>query len=97
MNRQERRKLARQQEVKAEYFRELQAHQAEVTEDVAMLHMMAYALALHEIGFGDKIIENTITTANRILSSLDGDKVTFWTLADELKAKTGIEIEWRVS
>lgn len=95
MNRQERRRLAKIQETKAEYFKELQEQQSKVREDISMIHMIAYALALHDLGYGDTIIEKAILKANDILSSLDGETVTFWTLADELKRKTGIEIMWK--
>ena len=88
MNRQERRRLAKIQETKAEYFKELQEQQSKVRKDISMIHMIAYALALHDLGYGDTIIEKVILKANDILSSLDGETVTFWTLADELKRKT---------
>ena len=94
MNRQQRRQLAKKKEVEAKFFRELRMEQGKIHEDVSMVHMIAYALALHDLGFGDVITDKVIQAANGYLSSLDGETVTMWTLADELERKTGIEIVW---
>jgi len=96
MNRQQRRALAKRNEVEAKYSRELEKRESVKDEVRIECYMVGVALAFHEIYGDDRDDEIVplIGELNRQICRIHEDNVSLTSLINELKAKTGIEFVW---
>jgi len=96
MNRQQRRLYAREQQVKAEVWRELERRQDIMNDARTQCYMVGVALAVHELygPNGDDKIVPFVQEVNRQMGRMHTENLTFDQLKDELYRKTGVVFCW---
>ncbi len=99
MNRQQRRLQAREatrrRDFEARYSREIKERQQKIDDRVIESYMVCIALALTNLyRWKGRGIGRVISEFNRLICSIDGDRVTFESLERDLYQKTGIKFEW---
>ena len=97
--RQERRRQARQREkeraFEQKYGKEIEERQERVDDRTVELYTTCIGLAIYdEYGYMPNRIHRIVTAfCNRLMSLMEPD-VTYFTLQQELKEKTGVEFVW---
>jgi len=95
MNRQERRRLAKQQAFEAKYEREIKERQNRIDDRTVELYTTCIGLAVYDCyGYRPTVAGRIITAfCNRLMTIDEGRTLTDF--KQELKEKTGIELEWK--
>lgn len=99
-SRQERRLRAReaqkQQEFDYRYGRQVRDRQNRIDDRLVELYTVCMGLAITDLyGYMPKRINRIVTQFCNRLMSLNDDGVSYATLRDELKQKTGVEFVWK--
>lgn len=95
MNRQERRRLAKQQAFEAKYEKEIKERQNRIDDRTVELYTTCIGLAVYDCyGYRPTVAGRIITAfCNRLMTIGEGRTLTDF--KQELKEKTGIELEWK--
>lgn len=95
MNRQERRRLAKQQAFEAKYEKEIKERQNRIDDRTVELYTTCIGLAVYDCyGYRPTVAGRIITAfCNRLMTIDEGRTLTDF--KQELKEKTGIELEWK--
>lgn len=96
MNRQQRRLAARRAEqeraFEEKYAKQIERNQRRIDDHFIKLYVICIGLALYDLyGYMPKRIIKVIKAFNKRICSIDGETVTFDTLAKELCDKTGLQ------
>ena len=95
MNRQERRRLAKQAAFEAKYEKEIKERQNRIDDRTVELYTTCIGLAVYDCyGYRPTVAGRIITAFCERLMTIDEGR-TLTDFKQELKEKTGIELEWK--
>lgn len=96
MNRQERRRRAKEQAFEAKYEKEIVTRQNKVDDVLVELYAACIGLAIYDCyGYKPTMTGKIITAFCKRITSIDGEGVTLSALKKELEERTGIILEWK--
>ena len=96
MNRQERRRLAKQQAFEAKYERAIKERQNRIDDRTVELYTTCIGLAVYDCyGYRPTVAGRIITAFCNRLMTIGEDGKTLSDLKEELTERTGIVLEWK--